>query len=325
MGYNRENFNRIKQEYDQKYILAGEAADARLREVHAAIPELRIIDDTLKKTGSRIMSVICSGAQDSDERIAELRAQNELISKKRAELLINSGYPADYTDIKYECEKCGDSGYIETKMCDCMRQKLIFAGYESSGISRLLRTQTFDNFSLDFYSSNREHYENMKYIYSLMREYAENFDTSNPKNLALFGETGLGKTHLSSALACRIIERGYDVVYSTAVNLVSDFENRRFGNGQNAEAGDVDKYINCELLIIDDLGSEVINQFTVSCLYNIINTRINKQLSTIISTNLGATEFRQKYWDRITSRVFGEYIMLRFTGSDIRAQKIKMK
>jgi len=325
MGYNRENFNRIKQEYDQKYILAGEAADARLREVHAALPEVRAIDEIMRKTGAKIMGIICSGASDAEEQIAKLRLQNELFGRTRADLLSKAGYPIDYTDIKYECEKCGDSGYVDTKMCDCMRRKLVLAGYESSGISKLLQEQTFDNFSLEYYSSNTEHYENMKRNFDFMKNFAETFTAESGKNIALFGETGLGKTHLSSALACRVIERGFDVVYTTAVGLVSDYENRRFGNGQVAEYGNIERYTNCELLVIDDLGSEIINQFTVSCIYNIINTRINKQLSTVISTNLSGNEFRQKYWDRITSRVFGEYIVLRFTGTDIRAQKLRSK
>lgn len=325
MGYNRENFNRIKQEYDQKYILAGQAAEMRLIEVHDAVPEIKEIDDKLKKTGAQIMSIICSGAADAEKQIAYIRKENEQLSRVRAELLKNAGYPSDYTDIKYECEKCGDSGYIETKMCECMRRKLIYAGYESSGISRLLREQTFDNFSLDYYADNKENYENMKRIYGFVKNYAENFDSSKGENIAFFGETGLGKTHLSSALACRIIERGFDVLYTTAVNMVSDFENKKFGNGAFADSGDVERYTSCELLIIDDLGSEMINQFTVSCLYNVINTRINKQLSTVISTNLSRNEFRQKYWDRITSRIFGEYKLMLFSGTDIRAQKLKSK
>ena len=161
----------------------------------------------------------------------------------------------------------------------------------------------------------------MSRVYGRMRDFAENFTSENGENLALFGGTGLGKTHLSSAVAGRIIERGFDVVYTTAVDLVSDYENRRFGTGMNADGGDVEKYSSCELLIIDDLGTEVVNQFTVSCIYNVINTRLNKRLSTILSTNLTQGEFRQKYWDRITSRVFGEYQPLLSTGVDIRRQK----
>ena len=162
----------------------------------------------------------------------------------------------------------------------------------------------------------------MSRVYEVMKKYADDFKAGEGINLALFGGTGLGKTHLSSALACKVIERGFDVVYTSAIDMVTDFEHRRFGNGQSQDNGNVEKYLSCELLIIDDLGAEMVNQFTVSCIYNIINTRLNKRLATVISTNLSQSEFRQKYWDRITSRVFGEYQILLFSGVDIRAQKL---
>ena len=322
MGYNRENFNRIREEYEKKYMNARNAANSRLFEIHAKIPEIMKIDRVLSETGAKIMSIICSGDSDAQAKIEKLRAENKALADARAELLVLHGYSVDYTDVKYECEKCGDSGYVDTEMCECMKKKLIFAGYESSGMSRLLAEQNFSNFSLDYYKNDAQTYNNMCHVYDVMKSYAENFSSQNGENLALFGGTGLGKTHLSSAVAGRVIERGYDVVYTTAVSLVSDYENRRFGTGMNADGGDVEKYSNCELLIIDDLGTEVVNQFTVSCIYNIINTRLNKRLSTILSTNLTQSEFRQKYWDRITSRVFGEYMALLFTGVDVRKQKL---
>ncbi len=324
MGYNRENFNRIKQEYDEKYIRAREAADARRFFIHSKIAEIAEIDKILERTGARIMGIICSGDPRAEEKIAELRQNNEALAERRRELLAENGYSADYTDVKYECEKCSDSGYVGTKMCECMKKKLMLAGYESSGMSRLMMEQSFDNFSLDFYKGNRENYEKMSEIYKIMKNYAEDFRVGQSENLALFGGTGLGKTHLSSAVAGRLIERGFDVMYSGAVSMISDFENRRFGTGQNEEYGSVDRYTDCELLIIDDLGTEVVNQFTVSCIYNVINTRLNKKLPTILSTNLSPAEFRQKYWDRITSRVLGEYRILLFCGVDVRAQKIKL-
>ena len=206
---------------------------------------------------------------------------------------------------------------------EVMLHELVMAGYESSGMSRLMLSQNFDNFDLGYYKTNSAHYDNMVNVFDTMKAYAENFKVGCGHNLALFGGTGLGKTHLSSAVAGRLIERGFDVLYAGAVTMISDFENRRFGTGMSEDGGSVDKYTECELLIIDDLGTEVINQFTVSCIYNVINTRLNKKLSTIISTNLQPAEFRQKYWDRITSRVLGEYQVLLFNGSDIRAQKLK--
>lgn len=323
MGYNRENFNRIKQEYEDKYIRARELADLRRVRIHNEIPEIAEIDRILERTGARIMGIVCSGASDANEKIAKLRADNQGLIETRKTLLELKGYPANFTDVEYECEKCGDSGYIGTKMCDCMRQKLVFAGYESSGMSRLMKEQTFDNFSLDYYKHNPENYRKMTEVYNVMKDYAESFAVGNGVNIALFGGTGLGKTHLSSALAGRLIERGFDVLYAGAVSMISDFENRRFGTGINEDSGSVDRYTDCELLIIDDLGTEVMNQFTASCIYNVINTRLNKKLSTVLSTNLTPSEFRQKYWDRITSRVFGEYRSLQFCGIDIRAQKLK--
>lgn len=325
MGYNRENFNKIRQEYEDKYRKARETADRRRFQIHTEIPEIAKIDRLLENTGMRIMSIICSGASDSDEKISRLRRDNiELIEKRRA-LLLEKGYPTDYTDVKYECELCSDSGYVGTKMCECMRTKLVLAGYESSGMSRLMKEQNFDNFSLDFYSNSRENYQKMSDIFKTMKAYAEDFQTDIAENLALFGGTGLGKTHLSSAVAGKLIERGFDVLYTGAVTMLSDFENRRFGTGQVEETCSVDRYTECELLIIDDLGTEVVNQFTVSCIYNVINTRLNRKLPTIISTNLTPADFRQKYWDRITSRVLGEYRILLFSGVDVRAQKLKLQ
>lgn len=139
----------------------------------------------------------------------------------------------------------------------------------------------------------------------------------------MFGDTGLGKTHISSAMAGAIIEKGNDVYYTGAGSMFADFEQKRFGNSADPDAeGDIDKYFSCDLLIIDDLGTEISNQFTISCLYNVINTRLNKKKPTIISTNLSQDDFRKRYWDRIASRVFGEYIILPFCGVDVRAQKL---
>ncbi|MBQ2766264.1 MAG: ATP-binding protein, partial [Clostridia bacterium] len=149
------------------------------------------------------------------------------------------------------------------------------------------------------------------------------FDGVNGENVFFCGTTGLGKTHLSTAIAKTLIERGFDVVYDTAQNILSDFEYERFGRsyGDDSESR-TDKYFDCDLLIIDDLGTEMTNQFTVSCLYNIINTRINHSKSMLISTNLTQNEIRERYSDRITSRLFGDFMVMRFVGKDIRLQKL---
>jgi DNA replication protein DnaC len=253
-----------------------------------------------------------------DDAVAAMREENESLRRMRGELLVQAGYPADYTDIRYRCEACGDTGFIGTKMCACMRRELVLAGYESSGIGRLMQTQSFDTFSLDYYPAQDR--GGMETNYRTLREFAAHFDSRRGENYLLIGTTGLGKTHLSTSVARLVIDSGFDVVYDTAQGVFSAFEAAQFGRDE--DAGE-EKYLRCELLILDDLGTELTNNFTVACLYNIINTRLNNHLSTIINTNLTHSELRTRYADRITSRLFGEFRPLLFTGSDIRREKLK--
>ena len=323
----RENpaFTRIREEYATKYLKAREGADLRRAEVHLAIPEVAEIDRALSKTGLSLMEASMHG-EDVEARIAAVRRTNEELRSTRAELLLAHGYPADYTEVKYDCPLCNDSGFVDTRMCACMRKKFVEVGFESSGMGNLLREQSFENFDLGYYQNDPAAARRMEQILARMKQYAETFEAGKSGNLVLFGGTGLGKTHLSSAVARGVIERGYDVFYVSAVSMLSDFERERFGSSAGGETGvDTGRYFTCDLLVIDDLGTEVSNQFTTSVLYNLINSRLNKRLSTVINTNLTQDDFRKRYWDRITSRVLGEYTVLPFMGTDIRAQKLSRK
>lgn len=322
MGYNREDYVRIKNEYSRKYIIARQRADERKNELYAKLPEVKQIDAVLAGTGKDIMAVIISGAKNTDEQIERLKERNDKLLARRGEALIAAGYPEDYSDVKYECEKCGDTGYANMKICECMKRALVLAGYESSGLGGLIRTQSFENFSLDYYRSGGANYANMEMFLTGLKHFAEGFDENTYRNYLLMGSTGLGKTHLSTSVAKAVIDKGYDVLYVSAVGMIGDFESRRFGNG---EERDTERYYSADLLIIDDLGTEVINQFTVSCLYDVINSRINNRRCTFINTNLTKKEIEEKYSERITSRLFGEYYPLPFSGTDIRKQKMMRK
>lgn len=324
MGYNKENLRRIRGEYETKALHAQSEADARRRELYWSIPAVQELDSRLGTFGLRIMEAALSG-KSREQDFAELRAENERILAERAELLRQNGYPADYTEPHYECDQCKDSGYVGIKMCSCMRRRLIEAGMQSSGLAVLMERQSFENFSLDYYNQNAQTRNRMEKLFRTVRQYARDFSTDEshpPKSLLFYGGTGLGKTHLSTALARVVIERGYDVYYNSAVGMISDFEFRRFGNSFAANEGeDVARYTECDLLIIDDLGTEVVNQFTISCLYHVLNTRLNRQKPTVISTNLSHAELRKNYTDRISSRLLGEYMQLPFCGVDVRMQK----
>ncbi len=320
MGYNKEDYIRIKAEFSQKYASARSRAQQRQTELHAAIPEVRRIDALLAGTGMEIMAAVTSGG-NAEEQIAKIRERNERLLAERGELLQKAGYPEDYSDVQYECQMCGDTGYVDTKMCTCMKRALVLAGYESSGLGRLIATQSFDNFSVEYYDDKQSAAQTVKFL----RSFSESFCGDTYMNFILMGGTGLGKTHLSTAVSKNIIDRGFNVLYTTAVGMISDYEVKRFGNGINASGNDTSRYTECDLLVIDDMGTEVTNQFTVSCLYDVINTRMNAKRSTIINTNLTPKELEARYGERIYSRILGEFHPVFLKGTDIRKQKKGIK
>ncbi len=324
MGYSSQNVKRVKEIFKNKYFAAQNMAETRKNELYGKLPELRELDRAIADIGLEAVHAAIGGGSDASGRIKALKKESLALQEARKRLLTENGYPSDYTNVHYECEKCSDTGYAEGRMCDCMKKALVLAGYESSGLLKLMQTQTFDSFSLDFYRENAGYFEKMKHNFEVIKSFAEGFSSSKCVNLALFGGTGLGKTHLSTAAAKTVIDRGYDVLYVTAVGMISDFEKERFGSPYSeSDAEDIGRYYDADLLIIDDIGTEVTNQFTVSVLYNVINTRLSKQKSTVISTNLSPSELRARYWDRIASRIFGEYTPLLFEGTDVRMQKLR--
>ncbi len=328
MGYYKENFKRIRDEYKDKRFRAESIAEARREELYREIPALRELDARMGRVGLAVLSGAMQG-ENVAERIAQLRRENEALAAKRGELLRANGFPTDYTEPQYECPRCRDTGYVDIKMCACMRRRLVEEGMRSSGLGDLLQRQSFDNFSLEYYAQNQNEHERMQANFRAVRRYAEQFEMGPgkpiPESLLFLGGTGLGKTHLSTAVARVVIERGYDVLYNTAVGMLSDFEFKRFGNGMTGDGDDTARYTECDLLILDDLGTEVINQFTLSCIYHVINTRLNSGKPTLINTNLSSNELRKLYSDRITSRLIGEYRLVPFYGVDIRRQKLQRK
>ena len=324
MGYNRANYAKVKMELERRREEALESAKIRLEELHECCPEIRKIDAELSQTGILVMGEIAKGGADLDERIENIKLDNMELQAQRKAVLARYGYPEDYSDIKYTCSVCSDTGSVGTKMCRCMKKMLSVEGMKSAGISKLFETQNFDTFSLSYYAFDQRVYNLMKTYFSLCVEYAESFNSKTTENLLFCGNTGLGKTHLSTAIAAEVIEKGYDVCYNSVQNIMGEFEAERFQRAYNdREGSSLDKYFECDLLIIDDLGTESATQFTVSCLYNIVNTRVVSGKPIIINTNLTHEDMRKKYSDRIASRLFGEFTVLHFQGRDIRFLKLE--
>ena len=319
MGYNREDYIKVKRQFENKYLVARGRAEQRQLEIHSRIPEIREIDRDLSHTGMDIMAVITSGEKNTEAEIARLEERNNELIKRRTELLCAYGYPEDYTDVKYECERCGDTGYVDTVMCDCMKRALVKEAYASSGLGGLIGKQNFDNFEYRYYDDAMR--ERAKGYVAELKRFSEGFTEDTYENYILIGTTGLGKTHLSTAVAQTVIERGFDVLYVSSVGMLGDFEAERFGNGTQRKCNDTDRYYTSDLLIIDDLGTEVINKFTHSYLYDVINTRMNNKKCTVINTNFLPSEINSMYSERISSRIFGEYVPMQFKGTDIRKLK----
>lgn len=319
MAYNPETVARVRAQYENRRRLAVEEAERRKFLLYTEIPALGQMDREISSVGVRVFRRALEGG-DVESDIARMKEEHNALRTKRAELLLTHGYSADYTDIRYACPECGDTGFVGTKMCACMRRELALAAYEDSGIGHLMQTQSFASFSLDYYSGKER--ENMEINARTLYEFSRDFAQRTGDNFLLIGATGLGKTHLSTAVARQVIDGGFNVVYDTAQGMFSAFEAVRFG--RETDAGE-ERYLQCDLLILDDLGTEMSNNFTLSCLYNVINTRLSNSRATIASTNLSGPELRQRYADRITSRLFGEFRILQFAGRDIRAQKLAGK
>lgn len=320
MGYSRKNVEAVLNEFEAKRQESKAQSVARLNNAYSLCPEIAKIDKELSKTGLKIFKVAMMGKENLEKNIRELENENQALLSKRAELLASLGFEKDYTDQKFDCDLCQDTGYYNGKMCSCFKKSLTNKGYESSGIANLLKSQSFESFSLEAYPEEAQPI--MKKNYNKLKKYSKQF-SENKENLLLVGGTGLGKTHLSTAVAKELIDNGFDVVYETAQNVFSDFDTDRFRDHYGDSEVVSEKYFECDLLIIDDLGAEIITNNSVSYLYNVINTRINKKLPIIISTNFSAKEIMSKYHDRITSRLFGDFTIVKFEGVDIRKAKIK--
>lgn len=324
MGFNRDDIALVKEEIRRKNIKAKDEATERLHRLEATVPGFREVERGFSDIGAKIIACAVDRAMTAEQRteyLADLERKREALSEKRLRLLTENGYPADYTEPKYSCAACNDTGYVGVNMCACMRKELIRRGYVSAGIGGLIDTQSFESFSLEYYAAGEQR-DYMESVFRACKEYAESFDVTTSGHILFIGGTGLGKTHLSTSIARVVIEKGNNVVYESAQNIFSDFETEHFSN--KYDKGELSsRYMECDLLIMDDLGTEMASQFNQACLYNIINTRLNRRLPMIVSSNItDPVELRKRYTDRLYSRFFGEFRVFNPKGTDIRSQKL---
>lgn len=297
--------------------------DKAVNEVYAKIPEIKEIDNKMYSLGQNTLREILANPDKSGLK-EELHKKYEILKQRRSEILIKNNIPSDFDKVKYRCEKCSDTGYIEgVGRCSCFNQRYIDCMYEQSKMKELFRTQNFESFNTKYYSekindkygkSPRKQIEEVK---QFCENYAENFKDIK-KSLCFYGDTGLGKTFMSSCIAKRLIDDGFTVLYIRAPKLFRLLEDERFGRNEES----VNDLYDCDMLIIDDLGTEPEGKNNSSYILELINERIMNSKKVIINTNLNFAGMEKKYTKRFSSRLIESFNVLVFFGEDIR-RKIK--
>lgn len=315
---------------DLESLRTREEAEAREheQEIYHLIPRIREIDEELHAVAPNAISYyLRSKDRDKTKLLEALKGSNQSLRKEKENLLMEHGFPKDYTKVRYQCPVCKDQGYVDGKRCRCLDQRLIRMAYDQSNLGETMKHQHFGVFDFSRFSDKPfKHYqktprENIEIIFDQMFRFAEDYPNVSPMNLYFLGSAGTGKTFMCSCLAKAFMDRGFSVLYLSADDLCMTLERNRFVSRDNGDTqGQVDLIQNVDLLIIDDLGTEVRTSLSSNLLLNCINQRLITQHSTIISSNLVLSGITENYSERMTSRISGAYQILEFYGPDLRQQ-----
>ena len=323
MALNNAQYNTIIRTYEKKQLHTRDVLDKHYQEVYNALPEYKQILSSISELSVQQARKLLEGDENA---LKELKEEIAILSQKAKDLLVAGGFPSDYLEPIYECPDCKDTGYIGNVKCHCFQKAVIDLLYTQSNLQDRLQKENFDTFSFAYYSANftdpktgTSSLDSIKKAHSVAKEFVETFG-EDFRNLFLYGDTGVGKTFLSNCIAKELMDKSYSVIYLSTFELFDILAKSKFE--KNEAADQMNHHIfDCDLLIIDDLGTELVNSFTVSQLFLCLNERILRKKSTIISTNLSMADLRDIYSERIFSRVTSNYTMLRLIGDDIRIKK----
>lgn len=294
----------------------------RKEEIQATAPEILEIESKIGKLSIELALTAMKTIEDKDHQLNEIRKNLTNLRIEKSELLVSKGFPVDYLSTHYKCNKCKDTGFIGNTKCQCYKRFLVKLYYENSDLKDILEKNNFDNFTFNYYSNERSGDEprsprkNMEHILSKITNYIKTFNNTN-ENLLFVGNSGTGKTFLTNCIAKELIEQGFLVVYRTADDIIKNLREIKFSNNFDLE----DLLINCDLLIIDDLGTEQISDFSRTELFNLLNKKLLTHKKMIISTNMSLEDILKTYSERISSRLLGEFNVFKFYGDDIRIMK----
>ncbi len=325
MSYTREMFEQTRAEIEKRRISSEEKAEQRRRDFEKKEPEYADLRNIMISSVKEALKSINMKPEKAALFIDRQKEKNLSAQRRILDLLVKNNLPSDWLEVHYFCPKCSDTGFVETKLCSCFTDLLKKKAFDEAGEKSPLKFCRFEDFRLDYYPTEKNSEygcssrERMESIFAFCKGYADDFDRDS-QSILMLGETGLGKTHLSLSITGEVISRGFNAVYNSAQNIFTELNKEHFGRSDSSFSYEA-MLLESDLLVIDDLGAEFATQFTNAALYNIINTRMNYSLPTIINTNLTLKELEEKYTRRISSRIIGEYAVLDFFGYDIRQLK----
>jgi DNA replication protein DnaC len=308
----------IEHEYEQlrdneEHILAAKRA-----KLFAVEPRLKEIENELGSAGIKLSRIFLTST-NREESLQKYQAQCVALENERTALLEKHGLPKDYLRLRYHCNRCKDTGYTDGKRCQCFSKRLINHYYDMSNIRKQLETENFSTFNFDRFSTegNPSPRTKMENIYNECVRKIADFENT-PMNMFFYGRTGLGKTFMCNCVAKALLDASRNVIYMTAYDLLETLTKAHFNAEDSTLADKVSLIRSCEMLIIDDLGTETMTTLTNTELFNIINSRLLEERSTIISTNRTIPELMEAYSERIVSRLLGKYTVCEFIGNDLR-------
>lgn len=325
MGLSPSQYDEILTEYDRTRLLNRRKNANRIQEVHAAVPRIAEIDREIADSSINAARQSLQGIAVDKEA---LRVQRETLIQEKYRCLEAAGYPKDYLAPIYRCSHCQDTGYIDNERCECFHKAIIKRLYQQSNMQQMLEIENFSSFQLDYYSNQQDGThsfsprQNMEHIYSRLQNYIANFSKQHD-NILFQGNTGVGKTFLTNCIAKELLEQGYTVLYLNATNLFDNvIADVVMNKNQQEDSLFIYKLLNtCDVLIIDDLGTEYTNNFVASHLYSLLNERMQQHRATIVSTNLSIAEIGDRYSERIMSRIIDSYLICNIYGEDIRIKR----
>ena len=319
MALTNSQYNTIIKTYEEKQLIARRILEDRQTRVYQTIPQYQELSSRISSLSLEYASRLLDGDTSALE---ELKSSLALLRKEKAQLLIKEGFPLDYLEPRFECSSCKDTGYIGHEKCHCFKQKIISLLYQQSNIRDLLTEHNFSTLSYDFYEGeDLVHFQNaVKTCY----DFIDCFN-SDYHNLFFYGTVGTGKSFLSGCVAKELMDRGHSVIYFSSAGLFEKLSQISFDyNSKEKQADLYEDLYSCDVLIIDDLGTELTNHFSSSQFFSCLNERILRKKSIIISTNLSLQELRDRYSDRIFSRITSNFKLCKITGPDIRMQKKRL-